>query len=63
MFKKIFMLIQVLNSPESCCGLKEKTVLKIALDVGEKFLKLRVILKSLLITTEHGYINNAFGKF
>ena len=44
------MLIQVLNSPESCCGLKEKTVLKIALDVGEKFLKLRVILKSLLIT-------------
>lgn len=44
------MLIQVLNSPESCCGLKEKTVLKIALDVGEKFLKLRVILESLLIT-------------
>ena len=44
------MLIQVLNSPESCCGLKEKTVLKIALDVGEKFLKLRVILKSVLIT-------------
>ena len=44
------MLIQVLNSPESCCGLKEKTVLKIALDVGEKFLKLREILKSLLIT-------------
>lgn len=44
------MLIQVLNSPESCCGLKEKTVLKIALDVGEKFLKLRVVLKSLLIT-------------
>ena len=44
------MLVQVLNSPESCCGLKEKTVLKIALDVGEKFLKLRVILKSLLIT-------------
>ena len=44
------MLIQVLNSPESCCGLKEKTVLKIALDVGETFLKLRVILKSLLIT-------------
>ena len=44
------MLIQVLNSPESCCGLKEKTVLKIALDVGEKFLKLRVILKSLLIS-------------
>ena len=44
------MLIQVLNSPESCCGLKEKTVLKIALDVGEKFLKLRVIMKSLLIT-------------
>ena len=44
------MLIQVLNSSESCCGLKEKTVLKIALDVGEKFLKLRVILKSLLIT-------------
>ena len=44
------MLIQVLNSPESCCGLKEKTVLKIALDVGEKFLKLIVILKSLLIT-------------
>lgn len=44
------MLIQVLNSPESCSGLKEKTVLKIALDVGEKFLKLRVILKSLLIT-------------
>ena len=44
------MLIQVLNSPESCCGLKEKTVLKIALDVGEKYLKLRVILISLLIT-------------
>lgn len=44
------MLIQVLNSPESCSGLKEKTVLRIALDVGEKFLKLRVILKSLLIT-------------
>ena len=44
------MLIQVLNSPESCSGLKEKTVLKIALDVGEKFLKLKVILKSLLIT-------------
>ena len=44
------MLIQVLNSPESCCGLKEKTVLKIALDVGEKFLKLIVILKSSLIT-------------
>ena len=44
------MLIQVLNSPESCCGLKEKTVLKIALDVGEKFFKPRVILKSLLIT-------------
>lgn len=44
------MLIQVLNSPESCCGLKEKTVLKIALDVGEKFLKLRVILISVLIT-------------
>lgn len=36
---------QVLNSPESCCGLKEKTVLKLALDVGEKFVKLGVIIK------------------
>ena len=31
------MLIKVLNAPENCCGLKEKTVLKIASDVGEKF--------------------------
>ena len=29
--------VKVLNSPESCCGLKEKTVLKIASDVGKNF--------------------------
>lgn len=36
--------VQVLNAPENCCGLKEKTVLKIASDVGEGFCKTSMIL-------------------
>ena len=46
--------VQVLNAPENCCGLKEKTVLKIASDVGEGFCNLvgycsmRTIMKTLV---------------
>lgn len=29
--------IKVLNSPESCCGLRENTVLRIASDIGEEY--------------------------
>ena len=29
--------IKVLNSPESCCGLRENTVLRIACDIGEEY--------------------------
>ena len=45
--------IKVLNSPESCCGLRENTVLRIASDIGEEYIAIILTFTEIHCTSKN----------